>query len=276
MNYHGTKGLRYAGSKGRCGRMIRTIQSYVNPDGYFLDLFCGAGKVVQSIRCRTRVANDLDPYIISLLRSVQDGWNPPRSVSEGEYRFYMNLRGDFTKHHDPMMGFAGYGCSFGARFFQGYARSRKGSVNFAASARTALLRQKPFLKEVEFYNMDYGAFWKKWIRKEFPTLNTIYCDIPYKGTKLVGSAVSVPFDHERFWHWAWGRSSEGNTVLVSEYTCPKFMRDKVKVVWEQKVAAGLRFGTKGDGSDKGSGQKKHERLFLINPKSRARVGLGLL
>jgi DNA adenine methylase len=265
MNYKNrNKGVRYNGSKGKCTEITRIVNSLLRPGDLYWEPFLGAAKIMQGVRWEERFGSDADPNIVGLLNAVQAGWEPPSSVSEDEYKLWMSRRK--THVGDPMLGFVGYGCSFGARYFQGYARSKEGTVNFAASARTALLRQKPFLAGVKMFVDDY--------RNSSPYSHqhvVIYCDPPYEGTKPVGADLK-PFDSAAFWEWAKVVARAGHTVLVSEYKCPF---PDAAVVWQKSVAAGIRFGTGGDGGDKGDGTRKTEKLFLLNPKSARGIGLGL-
>lgn len=261
------KGIRYAGSKGKCGAAIRYIQSCIEPGGIFHDAMCGACKVVQSITNCERWASDKDEPIMTLLVEIQNGWEPPSIVTEGEYREWMAKRGK-VKH--PMMGFVGYGCSFGARYFQGYARSKNGQVNFAASARSALLRQKPFLRGVHLGIGDYRKLGEE-LDQRRSRPRTIYYDPPYEGTKIVGSG-NQRFDSKSFWEYVLHQSKK-HTVLISEYHCPL---PQAEIIWEAEIAAGIRFGTSGDGGKVGSGKKKVERLYCLRPSVRKKIGLGIL
>jgi DNA adenine methylase len=263
-----SKGVRYCGAKGRQAEyIVPIINSLTRGRGVYWEPFVGSGKIIQSVKADWRIGSDIDRPIIALLRAVQEGWNPPLKVTEEEYAAWMARRDNPKYDYNPMMGFVGYGCSFGARYFQGYARSKKGEVNFAESARLALLRQKPFLKDVTLLCRPYTA-----PGKNPAEIDVIYCDPPYNGTKPVGSKVSKPFDSAEFWKTAMRYVECGATVLVSEYTCPI---KSAEVLWESKVAAGIRYGTGGDGGGKGSGKRKPEKLFCLNPGTGKNVGLGL-
>lgn len=266
MNYASrSKGIRYSGGKGKAGSMIRTIQSLIEPGMIYWEPFVGSGKIIQYIKGCHRYGSDIDAPIITLLQAIQAGWNPPNKVSEKEYRQLMSQRRE--EFVTPMMAFAGYGCSFGARYFQGYARSKKSTVNFAASARQALLRQKPLIQDVIFRIIDYRDLY--WGGSGPPDI--LYCDPPYDNTKACGSD-QTRFDSKEFWKWAI-KQAKHSIVLVSEYSCPI---PNAQIIWEEKIAAGIRFGTCGHGGHKGSGKRKRERLYCLNPKIGNSIGLGVL
>lgn len=266
MKYSGSKGVRYCGGKGKCQEIIKIIQDLLpSRGGFFWDCMGGSGKITQGVRCETRILSDIDPHIVNLLMAIQVGWIPPDSVSERAYRYWMRQYKEEPLCADPMVGFCGYGLSFGARFFQGYARSKSGTVNFAKTAKAALLRQKPFMRGVTFLTGDYKKLYKDFDYAP----DVIYCDIPYKGTKHVGQGK--PFDHDQFYKWV-EFAAKQSIILISEYECSI---EDAKVVWSQSTAAGIRFGTGGDGGAKGIGKRKLEKLFLVARGDSPRIGLGL-
>lgn len=263
--YRGPKGIRFIGSKGKCGEIARIVNDLMPPNGTYWEPFVGAGKIMQGVRAAHRYGSDIDCHIIDLLTSIQRGWEPPSRVSEDDYKYWKKACRQGAR--DPLIGFIGYACSFGGRFFEGYARSKQADVNFAASARRSLLRQKPFLQDVLWWRGDYSNYRDEQL-VDRPDL--IYMDPPYAGTKPCGS-VKTQFDSTAFWKWA-TQKAKHSIVLVSEYTCP--VKHAV-VVWEKSVSAGIRFGTGGDGGAKGSGKRKLEKLFLLNPNVADKVGFGI-
>jgi DNA adenine methylase len=265
---HPASGVRYLGSKGKCPEIVRYVNELLKPGDVYWEPFVGAGKVIQHVRADVkRVGTDIDPAVIALLRAVRDGWDPPKRVTEEEYKQWKKVWRSGKDPDNPMIGFVGYATSFGGRFFEGYARSRTKDVNFAESARTSLLRQAPRLKGISLSVADYREPFKLSRSKG----HVIYCDPPYEGTKPCGS-VKSKFDSDTFWSWAMAMMNQGWIVLVSEYTCPIM---NTTVLWEKSVAAGIRFDTKGDGGARGSGRMKHEKLFSLGTAGRS-VGLGLI
>ena len=67
--------------------------------------------------------------------------------------------------------------------------------------------QSPFF---ESYSMDYQDV-------PIPDGAVVYCDPPYKGTKVYGKSGKQTFDHERFYEWCLTRDFP---VFVSEYQMP--------------------------------------------------------
>lgn len=118
-------------------------------DRVFVDLFCGACNVVEGIKATKRIANDNNPYLIDLLKAIQNGWIPPDTVTEDMYDKAMNY-----EYHDALNGFILIGCTFGGGFRNGYARST--GRNYARESKESLLKQKPKLSGVELPAMITG------------------------------------------------------------------------------------------------------------------------
>lgn len=94
----------------------------------FVSLFCGSCSVESKVTGYDRIIlNDKHKYLIAMLRGVQAGYELPETITEEQYQA---IRAD--KDADPVLaGFVGFGCSFGGKWFGGYARN-KGGTNYAA------------------------------------------------------------------------------------------------------------------------------------------------
>ena len=141
------------------------------------------------------------------------------------YEQYKDVMDNRDKYEDWYVGFVGFLCSFGSKFFGGYARGKANNGeprNYAMESYRNLNKQAPNLKNIIFKCSDFRKI--KGV-KGF----VIYCDPPYKGTKQF--ANSVKFDHEEFWDimrdW-----SKRNIVLISEQEAP----DDFVCIWEKEVA----------------------------------------
>ena len=213
--------MRYNGGKGKMlarhgmDAFWRTYLASV-PVRRFVDVCCGSGAVasfIASIRPDIEiVCNDVHPAAVSVLRgAAREGWKPPTTLTEEEYAYLRDAsrRGEVS----PLIGFAGFGCSFGGKFFGGYARGAAGR-NYAAAAARALVTDAPHLARAEFHNLDYASL----VEAAAPRPGDVwYVDPPYAGT--TGYAGTPKFDHSRFWQWATDLS-HGVPVLVSEFVAP--------------------------------------------------------
>lgn len=198
------------------------------------------------ITAQHRHGNDTHPHLIALLSAVAGGWVPPETISEDDYH---SAHQDNTV--DAYTGFVGFCCSFGGKWWGGYARgntSRGLPRNYAAEAQRNLVRQSALLQGTTFSCGDY---------REVPLREgaTIYCDPPYANS--LGYTGSGTFDTHAFWDWCSQLVSSGHPVLVSEYAAPSEWFS----VWDRKVNNTL---AKDTGSKQGV-----ERLFVHESQMRA-------
>jgi DNA adenine methylase len=169
--------------------------------------------------------------LITLYQALQQGWTPPDTVSEEEYARVKAL----NDPNSPLTAFIGIGCSWGGKWWGGYARS--GDRNYARNAKNSLAKRD--LTGITFMHLN---FMQSSIEVDGAL---IYCDPPYVGTTGYGQE----FDHILFWQRV-RDLSERNIVLVSEYQAPE---DFVCVA-EFATRTDLRTGS-------GGKEQRLERLF---------------
>ena len=230
--------MRYLGGKQRLGKTFAGfIEALAELDGLstYCEPFAGMVGVGRRVGLPTRIIRDVNPNVVALLRAVRDGWDPPRSLTEDEYRALRDAPVSAAR------GFAGFACSFGGKWFGGYARDAKGK-NFAAAQRRVGLKLGADLKGAD---IDCGPYW------EAPPAGITYCDPPYASATAYGGTGK--FDHDRFWDWV--RSREG-IVLVSEYSAP----DWARAVWAKPVKSTI----KRDAAAGCESNARVERLFIIS------------
>lgn len=232
--------MKYMGSKARFSKDILPIILHDRKDGqWYVEPFCGGANVIDKVDGK-RLGSDINPYVIELLTALSNGWVPPENVSEIEYRVAKEKLA-----LDPITAFIGFGCSFGGKFFGGYARGKNSSGswrNYASETKRNLLEQAPRLKGVNFRCGSYSDL-------EIPSNSIIYCDPPYEGTTKYATSC---LDYIKFWQWCRDKSDEGHTVYVSEYNAP----GDFECVWEKKTHANFDSGRSG-------GSERVERLFRL-------------
>lgn len=229
--------MRYNGGKSACAKDIASLINKFNPVVYW-EPFVGAANVIQYVNAGKRKGTDKCPYIICLLQAIQAGWVPPQYITEDKYKYFKE-----HKPLDPMTAFIGYGCSFGGKWFGGYARSN--NRNYALNAHNSLLKQASLLTGIEFKCDDYNS------NTIVAIADLIYCDPPYANTTKAGSSNS--FDTATFWQWA-ATLSTTKTVLVSEFVAP----DDWVCVYEKTISDGLR---------RKDNSKMVEKLFIHKSRS---------
>lgn len=147
-----------------------------------------------------------------MYKALQGGWQPPESVTEDEY---CQIKNNISLYPNYLVGFVGFGCSFGGKFFNGYA---KGGFNkgipraHSRESRNNILKQANKLKDVVFYCMSYQNVPLK------PN-SIIYCDIPYKNTTKY-KQNEKHFDYEEFYNWCIEKHKQGHKIFISEYSMP--------------------------------------------------------
>lgn len=212
--------MRYLGGKAKIAKHVaRVIDEYrLRRDQPVWEPFCGGLNVTSALweRGIEVYASDVSEPLISLYHAVQQGWDPPETVTAEQHA--AAKRGDLA---GPLGAFLRFGCSFGGDPNGGFARQDARSN--AGQSRRALLRDVP--RAAGIARLDFLA--EPLDAVDF----TIYCDPPYRGRAGYGFA----FDHDAFVGVVAGYASRGVQVLVSEYDFPIG-----RVVWERERAACVR------------------------------------
>lgn len=226
--------MQYMGGKEKIASHIaKIITSRHSPSAPYLEPFVGGASVLTRMTDHFDLcaAADVSLDLILLWTAVQSGWLPPGDLSPGEYAALRNAGSS------ALRAFAGFGCSFGGKWFGGYARvtnpetaNRKvGETTYAPSARRSIEKKAARLTGVLFAHASYDT-WKP------PSGCVVYADPPYANT--TGYSAVSGFDSQRFWEvmrqWAMG----GAHVYVSEYSAPS----DFTCIWERERANTLKIG----------------------------------
>jgi len=197
--------MQYSGGKFRQSKtFVPIINKIRNNYEYYVDPFCGGCNVIDKIGGK-RIASDIHSELIIMWEALQGGWIPPTDITEDQYNRIKNNK----DHYQPeLVAFVGF-CSFGAKYWCGYPRSKNRPSKFSNVSRS-LLKQLPLIKDVEFYNCSYDEL-------DIPQNSLIYCDPPYKSAKTV--KYNVSFDYEKFYNWC-RKQSKNHVILISEYQMP--------------------------------------------------------
>lgn len=229
----------YVGGKIRLSKDISPIlQSYINENTTFIDLFCGGCNIIDKIRASTKIANDCNKYLI-------DMWNNLHKVNIENMDFskehYTYVKDNKTEFPDWYVGLVGFHYSYGGKFFGGYARSRY-SDHIERSVNKTLIQYSK-LEDVTFTNFDY---------KEYSNVSNcvIYCDPPYKSSTQETTRYRVHFDHDEFWDWV-RKMSDKNVVIVSELQAP----DDFECIWEKQHNSNMSYSSE---------SKTSEKLFMLS------------
>jgi len=199
--------MQYLGGKSRIADDISTIINTYSKDKVFVSLFCGSCAVESKVIAKKKICNDSHEYLIALLTAVQKGYEPPDEITKEDY-YRIKENKDENK---ALTGFVGFGCSFGGKWFGGYAKNNKGT-NYAKQSKNSLLKKMKTLKDNTYFtNLDYKQV-------EIPLDSVVYCDPPYANT--TGYSNSNTFNHQEFWDYM-RLLSQNNLVFISEINAPE-------------------------------------------------------
>lgn len=215
------------GSKNRIAKYILPIILDGRKRGqWYVEPFVGGANIIDKV-CGKRIGADSNEHVISLFQGIQNGFIPPDIVSEKQYNRVRRERSV-----DPLTAFIGLGCSYGGKWWGGYARSNANNGNprnHCSESKRNILKQSPSLQGVKFVHSKYRDL-------ILPPNSIIYCDPPYAGATKY---VCDDFDHDEFWQWCRDMQGEGHQVFVSEYAAP----DDFECLWSKPIVSSLTKNT---------------------------------
>lgn len=202
----------------------------------FVSLFCGTCSIESKITGFSRkILNDKHTYLIALLQGIQAGYELPETISKESYQ-YIRTHLDEDK---VLSGFVGFGCSFGGKWFGGYAKNQT-NRNYASESKKSLLKDMATLMDAEFICKDYRDV-------ELPDGCVVYADPPYDGTTGYGNEK---FDSDSFWDYM-REISKNHLVFISEQNAP----DDFIPIWKKQLTRTLD-------RNKNNQFKATEKLFV--------------
>lgn len=204
--------MQYLGGKSRIAKPISEIINNELSKGkpkHFVSLFCGSCAVeAQVVGAKSKILNDSHPYLMAMWQKLNNRlWEIPDSISKEQYEYIKNNKDE----NKALTGFTGFACSFGGKWFGGYAHLKNyEDKNYAKYSKNSLLRKMKTLQGSSFLCMDYRDVF-------IPDRSVVYCDPPYKNTtKYSNSSI---FNHEEFWEYI-RKISKYSKVFISEYVAP--------------------------------------------------------
>ena len=226
------------GSKRRISKyIVPIIQEYINENTTaYIEPFVGGGNIITKIDCDIRIGSDINLPLIELLKHIRDHPNDiPDDITEEEYN---NVRTNKDKYPLWYVGLVGFNCTFGGKYYGGYARAIQ--QNGETRNRSILRNLKKWcvnLQGIEFICCDYNKY-------DCLENCVIYCDPPYFNT----TGYKNKFDSLQFYDWVRDVSLK-NTVIVSEYQMP----DDFRCIWERDIVVNL---------DASNNKPRTEKLFV--------------
>lgn len=222
--------MQYLGGKYRIARHIERLVLAVKGDREtYIEPFLGGAATFSRIAPHFDLAfgYDIVPDLVMMWQAAINGWMPPTELDEETWR---SLK---TSEPSALRGFAGFGCSFGGRWFEGYARRSPAAgrptdeTSTAPGSSRSVVRQAARMQRATVRVLDYRDL-------HVPPGAVIYADPPYVGTK--GYSGTPKFSTEQFWRFARSWVQSGAVVLVSERSAP----EDFKSVWSASMGAYLK------------------------------------
>lgn len=210
--------MQYMGGKAKIARkIVQAVLGDTDNRSIWVEPFVGGGNVIEHAAEHFNSSIGLDAHedLILLWQAAAQGWLAPDLTKER----YQELR---SQSPSALRGYAGFGASFGGKWFGGYGVSPRDGEVWKASQRAIQRQGRVFMKhQVKFYQLPFGTY------TPLPG-SVVYCDPPYAGTTGYSTGS---FDHAWFYRVLaeWSRTCQ---VYVSEYTIPSAVR--TSVVWSQQ------------------------------------------
>lgn len=205
----------YQGSKSRLAKYIVPIINSYTKNKVFIDACCGGCNIIANpkykIEAKEKIAYDNNRYLIALLNKFKNDKPEFIDISEEEYK---RVKENKDSYDDWYVGYIGFLSSFGAGFFNGYARDN--TRNRTLGAYRGICKQDftdIIIKQQNLFDLS-------------TTNAVIYIDPPYKNTKK----YKVEFDYDKFWDKA-QELADNNIVLISEQTIP----DDVEILMTKEI-----------------------------------------
>ena len=227
--------MQYMGGKSRISKQIAEIlNSAIDKNTPFVSLFCGSCAIESKVQADVKILNDKHPYLIAMWQALQNGWMPPDAVTKEEY-YHVKANMD---ENPALTGFVGFGCSFGGKWWGGYAKDKRGD-DYCGQAKRGLLKDLVGIQSATFTCLDYHDV-------EIPDGAVVYCDPPYANT--TGYTVGQ-FDTNEFWDYM-RQLSKRCDVYISEESAP----DDFECIWSKEKVRTLE-------KNDNVGRVKVEKLF---------------
>lgn len=212
--------MQYMGGKARIARrIVEAILEDTPNRTRWVEPFVGGAWVLEHAapHFEELYAGDVVPDLKMLYDEVGNGWEPLKALTREDY---LELK---LSTPSALRAFAGFGCSFGGKWFGGFCGDQKnGRRTYQDLAQNNLLRRKDVFARTTFKTQSYSEW-------EIQAGDVVYCDPPYANTTPYDATEG--FDHDEFWKWCQEQVGLGADVYVSEYNRPEGV--PVEEIWSR-------------------------------------------
>lgn len=197
--------MQIAGGKARIAKRVAQIVNAERGTRELWEPFMGGLWATAALGGRVR-ASDIHPGLANLYNAVRNGLDLPSVVSKEDYEAAKKLPVD-----SALRAFIGFGCSWGGKFFGGYAGGLNGKLTYAQLAKRNVERHVQSLPQATF---TCESFFER-----EPEVDVIaYLDPPYAGTTPYAGVEA--WDSDRFLARVEEWVDAGAILYVSEYAFP--------------------------------------------------------
>lgn len=209
--------MQYMGGKAKIARQIVSAIISDTPNrSVWYEPFVGGGNVMEVAApyFGVCVGSDAHEDLILMWQHVTSGGVVPEFITREEY--YK------LKDSEPtwLRGFAGFGASFGGKWWGGYGVSPRDGEVCRASYRSVTRQGAIFRTNgVRFRIANFGDL-------KPPVGSVIYCDPPYAGATKYSESLDYPTFYRTLLQW-----SHKSSVYLSEYAIPENIPHRV--VWQR-------------------------------------------
>lgn len=236
--------MQYLGGKSKIAKWLCACIKPARQGRVVWDAFCGGLSISAELsKTGPVLTTDANVALISLYQAVANGWDPPAAVTEEQYK-----AGRALPDTDPMKAFLGFGCSFGGKWFGGFARNKE-NRGYAHAARNSLLEDVGAITRSGGV-IAFCDFLEKEPSAEDAEGTLLYLDPPYQGT--TGYGATGNFDYVKFYERVRGWA-EFTDVFVSEYALPVTNLPLMEFAHDMSVAGGVQK------------EARRERLYRFGP-----------
>ncbi len=116
--------MMYLGSKNKISKTILPIMTGERQNRIWVEPFVGGANLIDKVD-GTRIGSDIHNYLIALLQACQAGWIPPNNISKDEY---YEIKSNPYDYPDYLVGFVGFLCSFGGKWWGGMPSIQKAII----------------------------------------------------------------------------------------------------------------------------------------------------
>lgn len=213
--------MKYMGSKRRIAKdILPIILENRKQNQWYVEPFCGGCNMIELVN-GNRIANDYNEYVAEMWNAlVSRNWQPPTEITEKQYN---DIKANKEQYPKELVGFTGIAVTFGSTWFGTYARNKRGT-NYAMEGRSNLMKQVERLQGTIFTSSSYCDI-------ALPENSIIYCDPPYEGV----AGYKDKFNHIAFWQWCREKTTEGDSVFISEYNAP----NDFECIWQSELKTNM-------------------------------------